>query len=153
MKLYLMRHGEYVVSDLKAPLSEKGKMEIDEIASFLARLSIPATTIFHSGKLRAEQTAGLLAKGFVCDKPPQLRSDINPDSDVGNLVNEISTWDEDIVLVGHLPFMSRLTSKLVTGNENRELVSFEPGTIVCLENIQYERWLIDWVIKPRVLTK
>jgi phosphohistidine phosphatase len=153
MKLYLARHGEYATNDIKAPLSSKGIEDVQRLADFLASLEIHVANIFHSEKLRAQQTAELLAKGFVSAQPAQIRQGLNPNDDVAVFAHEITGWDDDMLVVGHLPFMSRLTGKLVANDEYKELIAFQPGTIVCLENIQVDRWMIDWVVNPSLLTK
>ena len=56
MKLYLVRHGDYL-ADATNPagaLSNKGKSNIQNLADFLKTSSIHVSSFFHSGKLRAQ---------------------------------------------------------------------------------------------------
>ncbi|MBI3989381.1 MAG: hypothetical protein HY347_07165 [candidate division NC10 bacterium] len=39
---------------------------------------------------------------------------------------------EPLMLVGHLPHLSRLTSALLVGDPEREVIRFRMGAIVCL---------------------
>ncbi|MEO8402723.1 MAG: phosphohistidine phosphatase SixA [Gammaproteobacteria bacterium] len=150
MKLYLARHGEYQTENLNS-LTPLGKQHIMRMASFLKPLNIKLSTIFHSGKLRAQQTAELLADAFHCDGQPVARNGIDPTDEIPAIYDEISHWDEDTLLVGHLPFMGKLTSKLITGDENHDIVMFYPGTLVCLEKTGSGYWSIDWVIRPELV--
>lgn len=153
MKLYLVRHGDYVTSGPQQQdvLSERGINQIQQLANFLLPLSIRVARSFHSGKNRAQQTAELLAPSIHCEQPMEARNGLNPNDDVVAFANEITSWEEDRFIVGHLPFMSRLVSYLVIGNENKEIVTFQTGTLVCLEAIDTKRWVIQWIIQPNLL--
>ena len=150
MKLYLMRHGDYVAEDVRHgnPLSEKGQTEIKLLADFLHERRLSVSRLIHSEKLRAQQTASLIAQGFLCDKAPEEVTGLSPADEVTAFAEQINHWEEDMVIVGHLPFMGRLTGLLVTRSENKEIVSFQPGTIVCLERVENTRWIINWVLSP-----
>jgi phosphohistidine phosphatase len=151
MKLYLVRHGDYSMVQQQDVLSEKGQNEIISLANFLSRLNIQVSNILHSGKLRARQTAELLAKGMICDQPVQSRNGLNPNDDVTAFANEIAHWGDDVLVVGHMPFMGRLVSELLTGSENRELVDFQTGVMVCLEIVGHSHWMVRWVLTPEIL--
>jgi phosphohistidine phosphatase len=60
-------------------------------------------------------------------------------------------WQEDTAVVGHLPFMARLVDHLVA-KDQQEVVSFRPGTVVCLERVEPQGWTIAWMIRPELLT-
>ena len=61
--LYLVQHGEAVPDDVDParPLSQAGKKDVERLAEFLARRKLAVSRILHSGKLRAQQTAELIA--------------------------------------------------------------------------------------------
>ena len=67
MKLYLVRHGDYVSSDIdpEQPLSEKGIRETEAVANLLEQAPIEIDEILHSEKRRAQQTAKILAKSIA----------------------------------------------------------------------------------------
>lgn len=59
----------------------------------------------------------------------------------------------DLMLVGHLPFMERLTSLLVTGRMEKPVFRFQNGGIVCLANDPDKGgWVIAWTLMPRIGT-
>ena len=60
MELYLVQHGEAMPKSLDRtrPLSEQGRQEVRQVAVSAARMGLAVGQIRHSGKTRAEQTAG-----------------------------------------------------------------------------------------------
>lgn len=150
MKLYLMRHGDYSAEDVRHgnPLSQKGENDVLKLADFLAHHPIQVSRILHSEKLRAKQTAHLLPQGLVSPNPPQEIPGINPTDDACAFAEEVNQWEEDVAVVGHLPFMGKLLGQLVTRHANNEIVAFQAGTLVCLEKIEATRWTINWVLCP-----
>jgi phosphohistidine phosphatase len=68
---------------------------------------------------------------------------LRPDDDPAIAKAELESSTVSLMLVGHLPHMSRLTSFLVTGDADRELVEFAPATVIGLSYEDY-RWKILW---------
>ena len=52
------------------------------------------------------------------------------------------------MFVGHLPFVGKLVAHLIAGNENIGVVSFTPGTVVCLERDGNDIWSVAWEVRP-----
>lgn len=63
----------------------------------------------------------------------------------------ISQEREDLMLVGHLPFLEKLTSLLLCGNEKTRLVLFRYGAIVCLEQREDKGWGVRWILTPEMI--
>lgn len=148
MKLYLVRHGKYHINAQQLDeLDREGKQEIENLAAFLKPLQINVAHIFHSTKLRAKQTAELLGPSFQCQHGIQEREGLAPTDEINLIKEEIESAGQDILLVGHLPFMSRLVSKLVLGDENKEIMLFYTSTMACLVT-DGQQWLIEWVVNP-----
>jgi|TARA_B100001971_G_C17748411_1_gene314191 phosphohistidine phosphatase len=64
----------------------------------------------------------------------------------------IDGWTEDTIIVGHLPFMSKLASRLVTGNEDETVVHFKPGSVACIERGENGGgWTVQWFLRPELL--
>ncbi|MHC4695325.1 MAG: hypothetical protein ACYTFA_01130 [Planctomycetota bacterium] len=59
---------------------------------------------------------------------------------------------EDMMVVGHLPFMAKLVSHLIVSDEAASTVAYQPGTIVCLELTEEEQWHVAWMLRPELLT-
>lgn len=152
MRLYLVRHGDSVVdgADDVRPLSTKGKHDIQQLAKFIGEQKLHVSQIMHSPKVRAKQTAEILAPAFSCTDF-QEREELNPLSSVNVVASEIYTWDVDTLLVGHMPFMGMLVAKLLTGHEGANIVAFQPGCMVCLEGITNHHWIMNWMLSPELI--
>ena len=153
MKLYLAQHGEALSrqEDPERPLSEQGVQDVRAVAAFLGDSGIRVVRVWHSGKRRAAQTAQILAKTVQAKGRNEGIDGISPNDPVGEFATDADVWDEDTLVVGHLPFMSRLVSLLTTGDADTLLVLYQPGSLVCLERVDAERWVIIGMIRPDML--
>jgi len=115
-------------------------------------MGIKVDQIRHSGKLRAEQTASIFAKRLDPPKGVIAVKGLNPKDDVTQVAASLQGDQESIMLVGHLPHLSRLVSLLATGKSEREIVRFRNAGIVCLTQ-QDGKWAIDWVMEPELLSE
>lgn len=109
MILYLVQHAraKSKEEDPKRPLSGDGVVEINKMASYLANLNIKVEEVFHSSKLRAKQTAEVLT---VKIQPEGRLSEIEgllPLNDPGIWEKRVAQINRNIVLVGHLPHLSK----------------------------------------------
>ena len=59
MKLYLVQHGEAHSKDtnLERPLTQKGRIDVNKMSDFMNIAGVVVKQVYHSGKLRAKQTA------------------------------------------------------------------------------------------------
>jgi phosphohistidine phosphatase len=154
MKLYCVRHGEALTADVdpECSLTEKGVADIAKVSKFLARYSLHVDHVMHSPKKRAVQTASILSKNIHCDVSTEESVLLTPDADVYEMVGRVNAWDQDTMIVSHLPFIGNLVSQLVTGTiEAMPIVNFTPGTIVCLHFYEQKRWMINWLLRPDLI--
>jgi phosphohistidine phosphatase len=75
---------------------------------------------------------------------------LSPNDDVRPWAERIFKEEEDLMLVGHLPFLEKLTSFLLCGDENARLVLFRYGIIVCLDQKEDKGWAIRWILTPEM---
>jgi phosphohistidine phosphatase len=151
MRLYLVQHGE-AKSEAEDPdrsLTNRGEEETKKISGAARRLGVRPSRIYHSGKKRAEQTAGIIARALYLS--PQVGQGLNPNDDIRPWVEQISRETEDLMLVGHLPFMEKLASFLISGDEGTKAVVFRYSAILCLEKKEPGRWVVDWFLKPEMV--
>ena len=153
MKLYLVQHGEAHAKsvDPDRPLNDRGIEDVDRLADFLDKSGIRIERVMHSGKLRALQTATRLADAIAPGVVPEASGLLNPNDNPKAFDWQSESWDRDTLIVGHLPFMARLVSHLVTGDENKPVAAYRPGSVVCLKPDEDGRWLINWMIRPELL--
>jgi phosphohistidine phosphatase len=153
MKLYLMQHGEAKseVEDPERSLRARGEKEVANVSTAANGLHIRPSKIYHSGKLRAKQTAEIIASALKIPNPGiQFGQGLNPNDDVRPWAERISKEREDLMLIGHLPFLEKLTSLLLCGNENARLVLFRYGAIVCLDQKEDKGWAVRWILTPEM---
>ncbi|MGD8724626.1 MAG: phosphohistidine phosphatase SixA, partial [Desulfobacterales bacterium] len=54
---------------------------------------------------------------------------------------------ENTMLVGHLPFMERMTAFLITGSIDKPVFKFQNSGIVCLDkDPDTQAWVILWAL-------
>jgi len=143
MKVYLVQHAKpkSKEEDPDRPLSDEGKNDIIKIIKFLPQLNIKK--VLHSDKLRAQQTAEILAKSL---KAEVINGDaLEPLADPAIWAQRLDKESEDVMLVGHLPHLAKLASQLLTQNQEKPVISFKQGGIVCLEKTDHG---IEVVVHP-----
>jgi phosphohistidine phosphatase len=153
MKLYLAQHGEACAKDIdpERPLTEQGREDVERLAGFLARAGIEVERVIDSGKLRAAQTADLLAAAVAPLVELETSDCIDPNDDPGAFDWERATGGRDALVVGHLPFVARLVSLLVGADPDRSITAYRPGSVVCLELGSDGHWQINWMLRPELL--
>lgn len=158
MRLYLVRHGEATSPEVNAarPLSEAGERQIRRLSGFVKPLELAPAEVWHSGKARAEGTARILLPALAAGEPLGTSSliekqNLAPNDPVAPVAGDIEAIGEDLMIVGHLPFVSRLTSLLILGQESPELVVFGAGAIACLERDDGDTWSLMWTVSPEIL--
>lgn len=154
MKLYLVQHGEAFnkTEDADRPLTEKGKSDVVKIAKFLKQANINIERLLHSGKLRAQQTAESIATIIETKAEIESSGIVNPNDDPKAFAWQDDCWDKDTLLVGHLPFLAKFISHLLIDDETKTLVSYKPGSVVCLTCDENDKWMIDWMIRPELIS-
>jgi phosphohistidine phosphatase len=153
MKLYLIQHGEAKseVEDPERSLTARGEKEVTSLSKAAMGLNIRPSKVYHSGKLRAKQTAKIIASTLKIPDPlVQPVQGLNPNDDIRPWAELISKEKEELMFVGHLPFLEKLTSFLLCGNENARLVLFRYGAIVCLDQKEDTGWAVRWILTPEM---
>jgi phosphohistidine phosphatase len=155
MNLYLLQHAQArsKEEDPERSLSDAGRRELEKTIAFLDRYRpVTVARIFHSGKTRARQTAEALREGL---HPPAGISEaegLNPTDDVSRWAFRLKGETENIMLVGHLPHLSRLAALLIGGQTAGEVVAFRNAGVVCLNRRETGDWSLSWAVFPDMLT-
>ena len=154
MRLYLVQHGEAmeVAADPDRPLTERGTAGVTRTARFLAGCGLGVDEVWHSGKTRARQTAELLAPAVGEAAGLVERAGLSPKDDVAPVAERLAGAGADLMLVGHLPFLGRLASLLLAGDEDADVVAFRYGCVVCLERDETGAWRVLWMLRPDALS-
>ncbi|MFO1129193.1 MAG: phosphohistidine phosphatase SixA [Rhodospirillales bacterium] len=154
MFLYLLQHGEAVPEtvDPERPLTPQGRQDIERIGDFLAEAGVEVGRILHSGKLRTRMSADIIAAKLGSSPVIEEQKRIMPGDSPEWLRDVAVTWKDNILVIGHHPFMGRFVSRLVLGKEMPVVVDFTPGAIVCLARRGATgAWFISWMLTPPLL--
>lgn len=149
-----MRHGHAEAlpnAEGHRHLSAQGRAELEKLAAVLRQHQASVSQIIHSAKTRARETAEIMAEALAPHYPLEQQNCLNPDADLDEALMQLAQWRNDSLLVGHMPFISELVSQLVTKNPRCDLLRFTPGTLVCLESYDIDRWMINWIIRPEMI--
>lgn len=152
MALFLVQHGKSLPKDQdpNQSLSEEGIADSKRIASVARGYGVHVSCIKHSGKKRAQQTADIFASALKPEGGVREADGLRPLDDVTALADKINSTD-NLMLVGHLPFMERLTSYLITGLIDKPVFKFQNGGIVCMDkDPDSGSWVIKWTLMPKI---
>ena len=151
MALFLVQHGKSLSKE-KDPdqgLSREGLAETEAMAALAAENNVQVMRIIHSGKKRALQTAEIFVKALEPEAGIIKGAGLAPLDDVTIFASTLNN-EENILVVGHLPFMERLVSYLVTGSSEKAVIKFQNSGIICLDTEDAsEPWFITWALFPR----
>ena len=148
MRLYLVQHAEALTAeeDSERALSPQGREEAQAMAQFLGRIGVTGVAIWHSGKLRAQQTAMELATELDA-AGAEVFNHLAPKSDIARLAAEVGSREADLLVVSHQPYLGRLASYLLAGRPKDGAVGFQPGTAMCLQRVR-DHWQLLWMVPP-----
>jgi phosphohistidine phosphatase len=152
MRLYLVQHGEAKTEaeDRERPLNESGVRAVERAARWSARMGVAVRQIRHSGKRRAEQTADILARYLEPAGGVHAVQGLAPNDDVAPVAAVLAGESDDLMLVGHLPFLARLADRLVGVDADASVVRFTNAGVVCLRRDE-GRWMLDWALPPTLM--
>jgi phosphohistidine phosphatase len=149
MDFFLVRHGEAEPEhlDRRRPLTSDGRRGVEKIARAAAARRLKIVEILHSDKLRAKETAEILARFLSPARGVREISGLSPEDDPLLAKAELEAAEESLMLVGHLPHVSRLAAMLLVGDSEKTIVDFAPATMVCLVRAQ-GTWSLGWTLSP-----
>lgn len=152
MSLLLVQHGKSLPKEVdpEQGLSDDGRSETEEIASAAEARGLRIDRILQSGKKRAAQTAEIFASNLHPAGGVQMMEGLNPLDNAASFAKKINA-SENLMVVGHLPFMERMASFLITGAEDKPVIRFQNSGIVCLDKDENsDHWTIRWTLFPRI---
>jgi phosphohistidine phosphatase len=137
MRAFLVHHAEAVGTavDPQRPLSATGRAQAEELARRAHASGCVPAVVWHSGKLRARQTAEAywracnpfadfrMVRGLRSEDPPEWMRD------------ELAHESRDVMLVGHMPHIAALAFLLTT-----EADEFPLNGYVALERSEAGVW-------------
>jgi phosphohistidine phosphatase len=144
--VYLVHHGDAVGPDVDPmrPLSEAGQAAVQRAAADAARRGARPDVIWHSGKLRARQTAEAFRK--ACNPLAQFSAErgLQPGDSPHWIRDQLLGESGEVMLVGHMPNLARLLGLLLEGDPEAT-VEFPLHGVLALES-EGGRWREKWRI-------
>jgi len=141
--LFLVHHADAVGPqiDSSRPLSVLGERQAANAAAHAEAHGAKPAAIWHSGKLRAKQTAQAFWR--ACNPLAEFKAvpDLQPDDPPSRVRDRLRGESRDILIAGHFPFMPRLLSLLLGDGP----VSFPQHGVVALESQDHgDTWKELW---------
>jgi phosphohistidine phosphatase len=143
--LLLVHHGDAVGPgvDPMRPLSSVGRAATERLAATAARRGVKPDAIWHSGKLRARQTAELFWK--ACNPLASLSAarGLQPDDPPRWMRDHLAGETRSILITGHMPHLPRLLASLLGEPDDSTTIAFPQHGCVALEG-DGETWKELW---------
>jgi phosphohistidine phosphatase len=143
--VFLVHHADAVDAgiDPQRPLSAAGRAQAGALASRAAARGVRPAAIWHSGKLRARQTAEPFL--LACNPSAEFAAirGLQPTDPPGWIRDRLIGESRDVLLVGHFPSMPRILHLLVTGTNDGTAADFPQHGMVALA-ADSERWKVEW---------
>ena len=150
MHLFLVHHGDAVGPDVdtRRPLSAAGRAAVARAAADAAARGAHPTVVWHSGKLRARQTAEAFWRACNALAEFAATRDLQPDDPPSWMRDRLLGEKRDILIAGHFPYLPRLLTLLVAPREDR-MVSFpQHGVVALVSDDAGETWKEMWRLEP-----
>ena len=152
MALYVVQHGKSQPKerDPEKGLSSEGVQDTKRIAEVAQGYEVVVQRIVHSGKKRARQTAEIFEAALSPEKGIASQAGMQPLDDVRSFAEGLAL-SENIMLVGHLPFLEKLIGLLVCGDPDQVVFKLQNSGIVCLDqNPPSDHLMIRWALMPKI---
>ena len=164
LNLYLLRHGVAVDRDPHSfpddsgrPLTLKGEDRVRLVSDAMQALELSFDGILSSPFLRARQTAEIVTSALGLRRQLQFCDELMPGGDPKALVrfiNRMQPAPENLLLVGHEPYLSELLSMLISGQPDAAIDLKKNGLakLEVAERLKYGRCAsLNWLLAPRQL--
>jgi phosphohistidine phosphatase len=163
MNLFFLRHGKAFPRgpkwrpDSKRPLTREGEEKMIEAVRGLRALEVSFDLILASPFARALRTAQIVAADDGARKVFETNH-LVPDADPQEIIDEINSnfaAFQQIILVGHEPFLSGLISKLISGGADVAL-EMKKGALckLSLESLAFDKCArLEWLLTSRQLAR
>lgn len=147
MRVYLVHHGVAVgpEEDARRPLSAVGLANAARVAAKAAGLGAKPDVVWHSGKLRAKQTAQEFWRACNALAEFSASKDLQPDDLPQRMRDRLRAESRDVAIAGHFPHLPRLLALLTTGGEAGCDFPIN-GVVALVTNDEGETWRELWRI-------
>jgi phosphohistidine phosphatase len=135
VKLFLVHHGDAVGPEVDArrPLSEQGREHVARLAAEAAARGAHPSVVWHSGKLRARQTAEAYWRACNALATFGATRDLQPDDPPEWIRDRLPGETRDTLIAGHFPHLPRLLTLMVSTADGAAVRSFPQHGVVAVQ--------------------
>ena len=143
--------------DTLRPLTRKGRETHAAVARLLRKRGMAPEAILSSPWKRARQTAGIMARALPGSRrlKPLLAPSLTTAPDLDALKRDLKPAEvaRVVALVGHEPWLSELTSLLLTGEPHRLVLDFPKSGVAGIEARELEpgAGLLRFFLRPKMI--
>jgi phosphohistidine phosphatase len=114
MRVYLVHHAEAVGPEVdpQRPLSARGRDHAERVGEEMRRRGAAPAVIWHSGKLRARQTAEAVWRRAAPFAEFRMMRGLRPDDPPNIIAIALAGESRDVAVVGHRPNLWSLLARL-----------------------------------------
>jgi phosphohistidine phosphatase len=140
--LFLVHHGDAVGPDVdpQRPLSMRGRQNVERLAADAAARGVKPAVIWHSGKLRAKQTAEAFWRACNPFAEFSATRDLQPDDSPDWIRDRLRGESRDIMIAGHYPHLPALLALLVGGRPGFP----QHGVVALASEDEGATWMEEW---------
>jgi phosphohistidine phosphatase len=143
VNLFLVHHGDAVGPEVDArrPLSAEGLKATERIAAEAAARGARPAVVWHSGKLRARQTAEAFWRACNALAEFSATRDLQPDDPPEWIRDRLRRDSRDILIAGHFPHLPRLLALLLPSAAGQFPLH---GLVALVADADRETWTELW---------
>ena len=149
MRLLIVHHGEAVGPEVdpQRPLAPWGRDAVATLAADAASRGAKPAVIWHSGKLRAKETAEAFWR--VCNPFAEFAAtrDLQPGDPPEWMRDRLRGESRDILMAGHYPHLPRLLSLLLMGSDRDPVPFPQNGVVALISEDEGSTWREEWRLR------
>lgn len=148
LRVVLVHHGDAVgpKENPMRPLSIRGRDEVEQLAREVAARGVAPRAVWHSGKLRARQTAEAFWR--ACNPLAEFSAvrGLQPGDPPSWMADRLLVEEGQVLIVGHMPHLPALLRLLLTGRPDAG-PEFPAHGVVCVDR-EGGRYVEQWRVGP-----
>ena len=163
MEIYLLRHGiavertDFGGPDEERALTAEGRRKVNDVARAVRALRLSFDLIFSSPLVRAAQTAEIIAGALRLKKRWRITGFLTPATPFAfrwAWLKSLRLSRGHVLLVGHEPNFSELTSHLLAGHRRMRMRFKKAGLCkVTAERVAAGGATLDWLLTPKQMER
>src|SRR2546428_12863783 len=146
MRLVIVHHGDAVGPEIdpRRPLSPGGREAVEQLAAYAASRGVKPAVIWHSGKLRAKETAEAFWRACNPFAEFSATRDLQPDDPPEWMRDRLRGESRDVLIAGHFPHLPGLLTLLLAPHDDRVPPFPQHGMVALATDDEGASWRELW---------